>query len=246
MKFALFATISVVALSLSGAANAADLSAAPAYKTAPLAAPVWTWTGAYLGINAGGGVARNSTTQTITPNPTSNPFAMYNSSPAGFVGGGQLGYNYQFAPNWVVGLEVDLQGSTQKESNCTLVCEFTTTQKLDWLGTARGRLGYTNGDWMYFVTGGGAWAGIKQDFAYVPVGPVSGAATVSSRTASGWTLGGGVENHLSGNWSAKVEYLYVDLGSISDTITIPGPSIVTTSSAIRDHVIRAGVNYKLY
>lgn len=246
MKFAMFATVSVAALGLYGAANAADLGGALAYKAAPLAAPVWSWTGVYLGLNAGGGMARNSTTQTITPNPTTNPLTMFNSSPAGFVGGGQLGYNYQFAPNWVVGLEADLQGSAQKEANCTFLCEFTTTQKLDWFGTVRGRLGYTNGDWMYFVTGGGAWSGIKQDFAYVPVAPIGGAATVSSRTISGWTVGGGVENHLTGNWSAKVEYLYIDLGSISDTVTIPGPTLVTTSSAIRDHVIRAGINYKLF
>jgi outer membrane immunogenic protein len=245
MRFALLATVSVAALGLS-AAKAADLTGAPTYKAAPLAAPIWNWTGVYLGLNAGGGIARDSTVQTITPAPTRDVLAAFTTSPAGFIGGGQAGYNYQFAPNWVAGFEADLQGANQSESTCTFVCAFTTTQRLNWLGTIRGRLGYTNGDWMYYVTGGGAWAGIKEDFAYVPFGPISGVATASSRTTSGWTVGGGVETHLMGNWTGKVEYLYVDLGSIGDTITIPGPSIVSTSSNIRDHVIRAGVNYKLY
>jgi hypothetical protein len=61
-----------------------------------------------------------------------------------------------FAPNWVFGLEADFQGTTQKDSTCNFACEIFITQKLDWFGTGRARLGYTNGDWMYCVTGGGA------------------------------------------------------------------------------------------
>ncbi len=168
-----------------------------------------------------------------------------------FVGGGQIGYNYQFAPNWVVGVEGDFQGTTQKDSACIGVgCTgnggtfFTAEQKLNWFATVRARFGYTNGDWLWYVTGGGAWGEIHNDFrVFIP----TDVAFSANFSLSGWTVGGGVETHLWGPWTAKLEYLYLDLGSFTDGGFEP---ITTDTFAmrtdVRDHIIRVGLNYKFY
>lgn len=236
----------VSSLALASPALAADL--APSYKAPQLVSPAWNWTGFYIGANAGGGIARNPTTLSISPNPLPGaaPIKSFTRSPAGFVGGGQIGYNYQFAPNWLVGIEGDLQGSTEKESTCNFACEFHNTQRLDWIATVRARIGYTNGDWMYYVTGGGAWAGIHQDFALaLPGGPTIASSSVS-QTNSGWTVGGGMETHLGGNWTGKAEYLYMDLGHISNQVAEDPVDTISTASNIHNHVIRLGLNYKLF
>ena len=170
---------------------------------------------------------------------------------AGFVGGGQFGYNYQFAPNWVVGVEGDFQGTTQKDSACIGVgCTgnggtfFTAEQKLNWFATVRARFGYTNGDWLWYVTGGGAWGEIHNDFrVFIP----TDVAFSANFNLSGWTVGGGVETHLWGPWTAKLEYLYLDLGSFTDggfePLTLATFAMRTD---VRDHIIRVGLNYKFY
>jgi outer membrane immunogenic protein len=238
-----FVVAAISSLALASPAFAADIS--PAYKAPQLVGPAWSWTGLYIGANAGGGIARNATTQTVLENPPLLvPLESFTGTPAGFVGGGQLGYNYQFAPNWLVGLEGDLQGSTEKDSTCTFVCELRNTQRLDWIATVRGRIGYTNGDWMYYVTGGGAWAGVRQDFALVT--PIASLSASTSQTNGGWTVGGGMETHLGGNWTGKAEYLYMDLGHVSNQLTVPGVETMTTTSDLHNHVIRLGLNYKLF
>jgi outer membrane immunogenic protein len=249
-RFRFSALPALAAIGLASVASAADLPAkAPVYK-APVATPAYSWTGFYLGVNAGGSVGRNPTTQSSDAVVVET----FNMSPAGLVGGGQFGYNYQFAPNWVAGVEADFQGTGQKDSTCLANCAaaivsppLTTTQKLSWFATARARLGYTDGDWLYYVTGGGAWGQIRQDYALPPFAGTAGAVS-ASHSNGGWVAGGGVETHLAGAWTAKVEYLYLDLGSISDTFTTTGgpPVTYTTSSDIRNHIIRAGLNYKFY
>lgn len=233
----------ISSLALISPALAADL--APAYKAPQLVSAVWSWTGLYVGANAGGGIARNTTTQTVIENPPLlTPLESFTSTPAGFVGGGQVGYNFQFAPNWLVGFEGDLQGSTEKDSTCNFVCELHNTQRLDWIATVRARIGYTSGDWMYYVTGGGAWAGVHQDFTLVT--PVASMTSSTSQTNSGWTVGGGMETHLGGNWTGKAEYLYMDLGHISNQVTEVGVETISTTSNLHNHVIRLGLNYKLF
>lgn len=246
------ASIAAISLaSLSQSASAADL-VRPAYKAPPPPA-VWNWTGFYIGANAGGSIGQNPTNATGSPGSfgAAGVQESYDMSPAGFVGGGQIGYNWQFSPNWVAGVEGDFQGTTQKDATCSVLCytlALTTTQKLDWLATLRGRLGYAAGDWLWYVTGGGAWANVKQDFAeLVTSGGVVGSVS-SNHTNSGWVVGGGVETHLVGGWTAKAEYLYIDVGSVADSFTVTAPAFAagtfSTRSDIRDHIVRVGVNYK--
>lgn len=211
--------------------------------------PTWNWTGFYVGVNAGGSIGHNPTTEmndsfgVVLGTPT--------LSPSGFVGGGQLGYNYQFAPHWVVGFEGDFQGTTQHDSNCvgsgcTVPGDFyfTDEQKLKWFATARGRLGYAEGEWLFFLTGGGAWGQINNDYrVFTP----ADAAFNANFNLGGWVLGGGVELHLRDAWSAKLEYLYLDLGSFTDSGFDPLSGFdFSMTSHVHNNIIRLGLNYKLY
>jgi outer membrane immunogenic protein len=219
-------------------------------KTPP-AAPVFNWTGFYLGGNVGYGVARDPSSSSLDdPRGLSRPFPeTFNVSPRGALGGGQIGYNWQAARNWVLGVEADIQASGQTDSTtCVTACVPTlfthVAQKLPWFGTLRGRLGWTNGPTLYYVTSGWAFGKVATHYA---VDDVSGVDFHQfSRSQSGWTLGGGIETQLVGNWTAKVEYLFVNLGSVAESfVYAPFPaSTYAETSAIRNHVVRVGLNYK--
>ncbi len=145
----------------------------------------------------------------------------------GGIVGGTLGYNLQTGP-WVFGLEGDLSGTWIDGSNA---CGATTcTTRNHWLGTARGRLGYAmgaTGSVMPYFTGGAAFGDIQNS--------VAGVGTVSD-TSTGWTLGGGIEAAIAGPLTAKIEYLYVDLGD--------GPALAGNTSSFHSNIVRAGLNYR--
>jgi outer membrane immunogenic protein len=247
LRFAALAAVAIIGFA--SVASAADMPRkAPVY--APPPPPVWSWTGFYIGVNAGGSIGRDPTTQ--SNESTGEVLGSFTMSPAGFVGGGQIGYNWQFAPNWVVGVEGDFQGTSQKDSSCVGDCNntfgdfyYTAEQRLKWFATARARLGYTNGDWLWYVTGGGAWGEIHNDFRVFTPTDIEASANFN---LSGWVIGGGVETHLWGGWTAKAEYLYMDLGSFTD-IGIDTPNTgntFTMRSDVRDHIVRVGLNYKFF
>jgi outer membrane immunogenic protein len=251
------------------------------YKAPP---PAFVWNGTYAGINVGYGVGRSNTTDTgafTVPAAAiaSQPFGeQFQHSPVGWLAGVQAGYNAQFSSGVLLGVEADVQRTTQKDTVCMFACgnnttgffnlggagdssQLTQTQKLDWLATARLRIGYASNAWLWYVTGGAAYGQVREDLvftsSFIPGPPnpypASGSATfVHGRL--GWTAGTGVETRLSGNWSAKLEYLYVDLGGISDTLdivsplfgvpTLPRDFAITTTSHLHDHIVRAGLNYR--
>jgi outer membrane immunogenic protein len=217
------------------------------YKAPPALAP--NWSGIYLGGNVGYGVARDPSVSAQS-SPTFNTVETFNLNPQGVLGGGQIGYNWQAAPNWVWGIETDIQASAQKDSTtcvtiCNVVSRTQVSEKLPWFGTLRARLGWTNGPSLYYVTGGLAYGGVTTDYVF----NTNGAGIDQhhlSRTKAGPTIGGGIETKLAGNWTAKVEYLYVDLGNFTNSIIYtptPGTSYAE-SSATHDHVVRVGLNYK--
>src|SRR5262245_32178580 len=126
LSIAVFATIALTQF-----ASAADLPRkAPAYTPPP---PVWSWTGFYIGVNAGGSIGRDPSS--FFQGAAAIPIATNTMSPAGFIGGGQIGYNWQFAPHWVVGVEGDFQGASQKDSVSGLGAiagtSFAATQKVE-------------------------------------------------------------------------------------------------------------------
>lgn len=227
MKRVLFAGVGLVALALAGTAGAADLPrrgvAAPA--AAPVYMPVaYNWTGLYAGINGGWGFGDSSWVDRLG---STGDFDV-----SGGLVGGTLGYNWQNGPV-VFGVETDLAWSGI-EGDTTVTCPLGCETSNGWLGTARARLGYAVDRWMPFVSGGAAYGDIE---ASTP-----GFAGTSD-TNVGWTVGGGAEFALAGNWTAKGEYLYVDLGELNCSAANcggAGPTKIDFSA----HVLRAGLNYR--
>ncbi|MBI5129089.1 MAG: porin family protein [Rhodopseudomonas palustris] len=196
--------------------------------------PPANWAGLYLGGNFGGAIGRNRSSSTV------GAFTeQFNLSPDGYVGGGQIGYNWQ-AANWVFGAEADFQGSTQKDDR-TAVFNSTVryNQKLPWFGTARGRLGYSVGSTLFYATGGYAYGNVKTNVV------TATSNDTFNRTRSGYAVGAGIETPfqlfglLGPNWTSKTEYLYVDLGSTTDRFGATG----VTTSKVTEHMLRTGINY---
>jgi outer membrane immunogenic protein len=281
------------------ASYAADLPVRqPVYKAAPVvAAPVYNWTGFYIGGNVGYSWGRSDVTL------DSVEFFGFGAStggaerlhPNGIIGGLQAGYNLQSSRNWVWGVETDFQWTGQKKrvlETATLappsVTDFpatgdtltsgsasaTVTSKLTWLGTLRGRVGFVpdaNPGMLFYATGGLAYGRVKTSFDGMASGSFtnttnceggctfSGAVSASgARTKVGWTIGAGVEGDLGNLWTWKVEYLYVDLGTVSGTIPVnvsgcvtdstptttctSATGIATYSNRMTDNIVRVGIN----
>jgi outer membrane immunogenic protein len=246
---------SAVTLALAtAAAHAADLPVkAPILKAPP---PLPTWTGFYAGINAGYSFGHDSYTN-VQPGFDSGLTAI--TAPAGAVLGGQLGYNWQVG-NLVLGLEGDAQWTSQDGIGCaTALCVVNEVpesdarlveHRLKWFSTLRGRLGWAHGGWLFYVTGGGAWGGVRETDSVI-IDFIPGSATYDA-TLSGWAGGLGAEVRLWRNWTAKFEYLHLDLGGMTNNSHLVGQSgpigfdvTEVTTSRVTDNIIRFGLNYQL-
>jgi outer membrane immunogenic protein len=210
-----------------GAAAAADLQRAaptPAPVYAP-ATPYYDWTGFYLGAN--GGWAEGDSRF----NFEGAGLGRDRFDTSGFLAGGTAGYNVQLG-HIVFGLEGDVDWSNVNgSSNCALSTLSCQTQN-NWLGTARGRIGVAFDRVLPYVTGGLAVGDISAN---------TGAGSAST-TNAGWTVGGGLEYGISKNWSAKMEYLHVDLGSFDcGTACNPSPPV---NVHVNEDLVRAGLNYR--
>ncbi|MGC1578161.1 MAG: outer membrane beta-barrel protein [Beijerinckiaceae bacterium] len=271
MKKILLAT---TALAMSGiAASAADLPSRKGPPIAPAYIPAFTWTGFYVGLNAGVAWENNSNSLPAGAIPVTG-FATSNNNNAGFIGGGQLGYNYQFGAGQgvVVGGEADIQFADLNNRNNQVPFTFgntpgTTFQTTgssngNYLGTVRGRIGYGFDRVLFYGTGGLAYGDVGGNrnatgFATTTAGavnPFTGTvaattvatpfSTTGSKTRVGWTLGGGIEYAVWQNWTVKAEYLYYNLGH-SNTTSLP--FLVSASNKDNSgNIVRAGVNYKFW
>ena len=236
--------LALTALLIGSAGRVLAADIAPVYKAPPVATPpAYSWTGAYVGVNAGYGVARDPTTF------GENPFggAEFDAlQPHGWLGGAQLGYNWQFAPHWVTGIEADIQASGQTDTICILRCAIgvadSIEQKLPWFGTVRGRLGWASGPLLIYGTGGVAY-GREETTANVVDTPAAPLAFSFAHDKTGWAAGGGIEAALAGNWTAKAEYLHLDLGSATDAYSYFGLAFANTQY-FRDNIFRLGLNYR--
>jgi outer membrane immunogenic protein len=262
--FKAIAASALAALAATSAASAADLAARP-YTKAPVMAPVYDWTGFYIGGNVGYSWGRSSDTSTLTNGAGTVLFTSgAGANMDGVIGGGQIGYNWQ-VQNWVWGLEADIQGSDQKGRRdflCPIgVCTpgalilvapgpavpVALDQKLEWFGTVRGRVGVLATPQVLFYATGGLAYGEVNTSAVIGAGAFGFNA---HDTRVGYTVGAGVEGVIAGNWTAKLEYLYMDLGRTSGSFltTIPalggGVLSYNYSSRITDNIVRVGVNYK--
>jgi outer membrane immunogenic protein len=297
------------AMALAGTAVAADLpyrGPPPVYVPPP---PVMTWTGVYVGLNAGYTWSASNAVNVVSvpiaaiqppvnffPVPTSRAAALaatgtQSVQTSGFIGGGQIGYNYQFGNSFVVGLEADIQGVASARGRSSRFRSFdalssapppfnfpgnfatavTTVDKtLDYLGTVRGRIGFLiTPTLLVYGDGGLAYGGVSSATSIfgqntgVNLGLCCGnppffSAGRYSNTRVGWTAGGGIEWMFLPNWSAKVEYLYYDLGTVNYSAgfpaaisaggAIPAGSLVyqlasRSSTHFNGNVVRAGINY---
>jgi outer membrane immunogenic protein len=227
-------------------AQAADIAVKAPYLKAPVAM-VYDWTGFYIGVNAGVGIGRDYTRLAI---PGGASFEATYLNPQGALGGGQIGYNWQ-VPNslfgaLVFGVEADIQGTGMRDSfSCLLGClpglNANFNQKLDWFGTVRGRVGIATGPVLTYVTAGWAYGNVKTTLTET-IGTT--AAFSSNQNRGGWTVGSGLEASLGGNWTGKIEYLWINLGDRLDTFTLNGFD-QAMSTDIRQQIFRVGLNYRI-
>jgi len=231
---------------------AADLAGRMPVK-APLAAPspTFAWTSCYFGGNVGGGWGRSDfTDEFFTPGSGLASPTSPTADTRGWLAGGQIGCNYQFATNWIVGFEfADSWANIRGSSDPFFAGKAIFQAHTDWIATVTGRFGYAVDHWLFYAKGGAAWAGdnyaMPGTFAGVPF-DYSG-----SEARNGWTIGGGVEWAFWQNWSAKVEYAYYDFGTASlnlidtgviGTLTGPDPSTIKQ----RMQTVTFGVNYHFW
>jgi outer membrane immunogenic protein len=249
MKRLLLAGVAVAAVA--APAFAADLPPAPYPMKAPAYVAVYNWTGFYLGANLGGAWARETNTDTFF-NAAGAQVGINSSSAtiSGVIGGGQVGYNWQ-SGNLLLGLEADIDGSGQRGTNTFVLLNGLGTDSVAntvrAFGTARARVGFAADRWLWYVTGGFAWQDISfNDSFTTPGGALTGISS-GSTTRGGYSVGGGVETALWGNWTGRVEYLYLDTGTWTTTTAVPlGPGFTTVTNSVRtqNNVVRAGLNFR--
>ncbi|WP_334361427.1 MULTISPECIES: outer membrane protein [unclassified Bradyrhizobium] len=222
---------------------AADLIARP-YTKAPALAAVYDWTGFYIGVNAGVGLGRDRFQHDVLG--VGSVYSFYVSPQGGF-GGGQIGYNWQTGSALgpiVFGVEADIQGAGLSDDRTTFneaVVARNYSQKLDWFGTARGRIGIANGPVLSYVTAGYTFGSVKTN-ASAAFGGFTNTFS-NERTQGGWVVGSGVEAALGGNWTGKIEYLYLNLGNHSDIATLGAATPINTE--LRENIFRVGLNYRI-
>jgi outer membrane immunogenic protein len=243
MKKLFLATTAFVVL-VAASAGAADMSTRPVYAPP---APVYSWTGIYWGGNIGYSWGQSKNDRTLVGFGVT---ATESQDIDGVIGGGQTGYNYQFGA-WVFGLEADIQASGQKGGSTFQVlglptATLTTDHKLEWFGTARPRLGVlATPNLLLYGTGGVAFGQVKDSYTATVAGLGTVATATVDNVKAGWTAGAGIEGALGGGWSAKVEYLYIDLGKLQQTVTLPLAGVTATfDSRVTDNIVRVGLNYK--
>lgn len=224
-----------LAFTAAGPALAADLpQPAPPPPQAPVAyvptvAPVYNWGGVYFGVN--GGYGFGSSEQTDVVGTTTGNFNV-----SGFLAGGTVGANFQ-TDAFVFGVEGDFDGSWLEGNSGTARCAsggglVQCETKNSWLGTFRARVGYAADRVLFYGTAGGAFGNIEQGANNAPN------SSFANASKAGWTAGAGVEAAFADNWTARVEYLFIDLSNA----TFNGPPITTVK--FDASLIRLGIDYK--
>ncbi len=275
MRTSFFPTTLALALS-AGYAFAADL---PSIKSPPVYVPPPLWTGFYVGVNAGGAWSVNNSVDTIsTPlfpvglNPLVPPglaalatASVPVGSSGGFIGGGQIGYNWQFSNSFVAGVEADIQGIARSGGAGTAAASafvlaplissaLSSTKTVDYLGTVRGRIGFLpTPTLLAYGSGGLAYGGVDSSTSLFQAGNngfVGFANGGFSDTRVGWTAGAGLEWLFWPNWSAKIDYLYYDIGAVTYSSLAVSPFFATpaygapqSTTRFNGHIVRAGLNY---
>ena len=246
-------------------ASAADLPRKAPVFTPPPPAPLFGWTGFYVGVNGGYAWGRSDVSTTVgsagtyfVPDDVTQIAAAGAATlrPDGGTGGIQAGYNWQ-GGNFVLGVEADFNALALKASRSITVeylsalgTFFTINQSIEtrWLFTARPRIGWAMDNWLLYVTGGLAVTELKYGGTFTDTFAAAFQNGSISKTKAGWVIGGGVEYGLTRNWSVKAEYLYVDFGGVSSTGVVSetggGSDALNHSANLTASIARAGINYR--
>jgi outer membrane immunogenic protein len=249
MKKTTLAAAAAILLATTAAGSAADM-AVKAHYAAP--APIWNWTGFYIGGHVGAGWGTSeSTLDSVSFGGASIPLGLglAQNSKSGFLGGGQIGYNFQ--SGWAVfGVQADIAGMDVKGTTpCVIV--LSCTSESNWLATVSGRFGGVVADkTLVYVKGGAAWLNTTHSAALGLGGllppALAGISTSADSTALGWLVGFGAEYAFTQNWSAFIEYDYMDFDKKDVTFGLaaaPGLAI-NTSIQSKLSIAKVGVNYK--
>ena len=273
MSYRFISVVSATAfmLAASGGAFAADITV-----KAPTPAPAFNWAGVYAGIALGG--KRADTTWTTTSIGLPGIPAVVDSSsprnydPSAFRYGGYAGYNWQVAPQWLLGVEADLAGANGSSTaagipGCAIGCiglargpgVDTASVKMRWDASVRARVGHLiSPDLLAYATGGIAWQNVQASATcqhsladplcvFMPGTPF--ATATNNTTLTGWTIGGGLEYRVYGNWLLRGEYRYSDFGTRTGDVLnlgLPGglPTILTHNLKVNTHIATAGIGFK--
>ncbi len=228
MKKFLLATVALVALG--APALAADLAARPYTKAPPMIAPIYNWTGFYIGGHIGGAFGGDD---------AFNGLVVGGNNDARFLGGVQVGADYQFAPNWVLGVEGQYSWLGGSNNGWAFPNGYLYTNDQRAIGSVTGRIGYTWGPALLYVKGGYAYsdnretlllAGVPQPFGF------------DHSHKDGYTVGAGLEYMFAQNWSAKAEYQYYDFGK--STFVTPVALAPFGSFRNDEHTVKVGINYR--
>jgi outer membrane immunogenic protein len=217
---------------VAGPAIAADLPLKAPPAPAPV--PLFSWSGFYIGANVGGAWSHSTVTDVFTG-------TTFDTDNSGFIGGGQVGFNYQ-VNNFVFGVEGDFDGTSLSKTGPGVVTGIGTLQasaNTDWVATLSGRIGLAFDRWLIYVKGGGAWVQNSATLTNL----TTGASVSASNTNSGWMAGVGAEWAFSGPWSAKLEYNHIEL----DNFSTPAGVIVAGDqfNLSRDiDIVKFGINYR--
>jgi outer membrane immunogenic protein len=262
----------VAAAALAAVIARPALAADMALKATPPPALAYSWTGFYIGVNAGGtwGTFDPLTSTVFSPIgyfasssvPAIGTAGIQSIKPSGFTGGFEAGYNWQ-SGNIVFGIEADIESFQLKGTAttgpvlypCCAPTSFTiaSNASTSWLNTDRARLGIAFNNWLFFVTGGAAITNLNANFAFTDTFATAAESASISSTRLGWTAGGGIEASLWRGWSVKAEYLFVDFGRVSVNSTnltaftppINFPTNVFTHSVdLTASIARVGLNYR--
>jgi outer membrane immunogenic protein len=250
LKLTYVAGLTVSMLAISVVANAADLPLRPApppVAPVPYVAPTpYTWTGWYIGGNLGAGWNQGNVSDTLFGLSFSNQ-----SNNGVFVGGGQVGGNFQFYNNFVVGVEADFDWAANNNNSGTATVAGNTIQLTStdrWITTVAGRFGYAVDRVLFYGKAGGGWVG-NNSFTVTNVTTGTSITGSNNNTNSGWLAGGGIEWAFAPYWSVKAEYDYLGLNNQSVTVPAAVPVLGgdTFSTSNRDvQMFTVGINYLFY
>ena len=243
MRTFFLSTVALVALA--GTAFAADLPSrrAPPVYVPPPVLPVFTWTGFYVGAQAGYEFGRSNAF--ATSNFTGAGVAANSGSPKGFIGGAHVGYNYQFpggallhGVSFVAGIEGDVDGSNYKTNYA--LGGFNNYAYQPVQGSVRGRLGVAVDRALFYATGGVAIGDIHNSY----VNTFNGAVDSLSRTKVGYTVGGGIEYSVTNNISLRAEYRFTDFGHVTDTLVNSSGGGMNVRHRETDNRVQGGISYR--